>query len=394
MRTGLPALLAALLLIASGATARGAVELRQLSRDDLAALVPNWEMNGAAPGDVLFGNDTIRLLLITADRAEHGLHAGDALLLPATPQPAASPIRFSPAIGGWSKPEVGKTASVAVVRFRRDEGRWSAELSYHARESNPWIDVSTSMRNGQEKQTLELPIVDLLSHGKAKGDVWQTAVELFDKESGLAGGIVPIGIATRAREGNGGVWGISYLSADQSPSLLRKTTLRMTFRGGRPELHPYRPIAVDKEWPRGLRDDSGWHRIRPREERTIRRRLVVANGEEELRPVVEYARSDRTAEVTNGDVQVASEPAPPKRIVGQLRSDSLSISAKPKTTVPATGNLTIEESGPSIREATVLDVDEKSQKAAALPTIRLGGKSAEPMPVPKLPNVEELPPPE
>lgn len=398
-RVWVGALLAAVL---GSLPAEAAVELRQLRDGDYQAELELASRQGAGDGDVLFGNDLIKGVVIAADRPEKGLLAGDLLLLPSGVDRPDAIVRFSPALAGWGKPEVGKNANVAVLRFHHAGGKWNAELTYQVRETTPFIEVSTTVRNTVSGQTLEVPIVDRIVHPSKNGTKreWGALVAASD-DGKYQAALLPPSNQIRARQTGKDLW-IGYVANDPEPGMLKRVGLRL-LRSKNPGIHTFQPVGPDRAWPRDLRVDDGWHRLSPGEERTIKRRLLSASSTEEMKTLVEFSKDDAAPVAVAGQApQPADKGEKKDKIVGTLRirpADAPSEPATPKTArfpklPPATpASIKVEKK----KEAAIKALDpttDEARSAPSLPPLKIEGVDKQPpLPTPALPDIQSLPPP-
>lgn len=278
---------AAVALCAVVPPALAAVELRQLTEDALDQEFPAWRDWGVEPGDVLLRNDLVRVIVFTNDANGRLGRTGACLVLS-----QRDPVRVTPGPAGvWGKAEFGKTNSVAVLRFKRQDANWSAELVFEAHESDPWIEVITTVRNLSKEAVVELPLVDALEPTKPMrltGE--QGSVVYLTGSSGQTSAMTSVKKVFSLGQGPHGVWTAAYLSGDPQTQA-KRSGLRLF---GKPTTNPppLRPIPISEEWHKEGKSVANWFRLTPGSARQVRRRLFSANSDDEARSAVALSQQD------------------------------------------------------------------------------------------------------
>jgi hypothetical protein len=347
-------------------------ELLQLSADSLPREVPHWRELGVQPGDVLLRNELVSAVIFTAERADKSPTIGRCLLTPAAG--AASGIVMHPGpVELWGKAEAATTAQIAAVRFRHQTERFVAELVYTVRDGQPWLEVSTTLRNLDRELILEIPMVDeVYVDGKVDRD-GRHAWYVVPKGTGAVA-IVPVQFALGAYDGPKGLWHVGVIADDPEPSFVKRASARI-FHLNRPT--SFTPVSVNRGWDRDLRDKEHWHRIAPGQERTATRRLVSAASLEDARTLVQFA-----TESPRGGLQAVPTtsglPVPERRIT--TRSSSTAKPAAANANPPAKPQATVSRR-PANRPAN-------ERRPSSTPP---GSAPSRPRELPNLDNGDPLP---
>lgn len=321
-------LLIAISLAMIGSVAFADVTMRQITDADLNSEHQIAKSFGARAGDVLLRNDMIRVIVFTSPTSASPDRTGQCLVLPLDAGSKAQPVRFRPAPAGeWGDVEAGLVSSVAVVRFHRKDAKWNAELVYKLHESDSWIDVSTTLRNQESAQVLELPVVDEL-HLPANAKLDESRARILfvsqpDAKDTLA--VISLDREWNVRADSRQLWALGSVSGDPEPPGFIATNLKLWNRKKQENLPRYNPVASARWWHRSLRNNEDWHRIAPGTERTIDRRLVTSMGMEETKIIAEAIADQKSPLVqlvpSGTDFAPASgRSASGGRIVGQLRN--------------------------------------------------------------------------
>ncbi|MBX9653142.1 hypothetical protein K2Y11_05930, partial [bacterium] len=256
------------------APSMAAVELIQLTPSNLTQYVSSQARQFVHAGDVVLRNGQIQVIILTSPTDSDATRAGRLIIVngpeSATAIPVAS-LQIGPG-SVWKQPEAGDNQTLGVVRFHREEGNWSSELTFRMHEDSGWVEIISKILNKNDSRVLEIPVVDTLTPldgsepaADANGGISMTS------KSGISVSYLAVGGQAMAAEGRGG-WNLGMVSGDETPNMFRRASARMVSLGRAPQLLP---LDASRDWNRQVRERANWYRIEPQKQRTIARRLVV-----------------------------------------------------------------------------------------------------------------------
>ena len=344
VRFPIPLILVVLSIGSIGVKASAEVTLLQLDAARLSARFPNHRDFGINAGDVLLSNDRIAVVVRTAedsspDKKDDGRRStriGGCILLDAVDGIARSidareVVTVLPGPTGiWRKAEAARATHAVVLRFRRREQDWEAELSYRLERNSDSIAIVTTIRNRHDSRTLQAPIVDAWLANDARVQGEGTTVRLDRERAGTSLTLRTGRETVAVRERDDHEWLLGFVSGDPRRSLLTRVTKRIgRFGRGR----SFEPLNADADHDRALQDRDDWFRIAPGKERTVRRTLTFGVAGWKADPLAEIrteddsptsasARSKRSSATTFGGAGA--------RIIGRLRSGPEANRAGPK----------------------------------------------------------------
>jgi hypothetical protein len=307
--------IAAMLLGAaiSATPGRAEIELVQVATTNIDDYVARSSRAIVLPGDVILRSDTITVAVLSTSSRHDPTRAGQCVVFADQGGRATQPIlSFKGGPGStWVAPEAGKSVSVGVVRFHKEEKDWRAELTYRLRDGRPWVEVSTTVVNKNSEQTLELPIVDTLLALDA-GDFGMVENDLtLVSKSGSAIAYVGLGLPAISRQGRLG-WNVTFASEDPLPGVMRRVSTRVMSLGRNST--SILPMEASRDWHRDFKDRKSWFRIPPGQERVLTRRLMVGATKNQLVALLPAAREGSAkgapAPTPAAEPTIIEEPAP------------------------------------------------------------------------------------
>lgn len=367
-------LLVLLISVAYTGSVSAAVRMTQLTSHELATQHTDLAKHGIEAGDVLLENDMIRAVILTAPSEKSPSRVGELMILPLNLNAEGAPLRVSPGpAGGWTDIEAGMVSSVAVIRMHRREERWNAELVFKLHDGSSWVDVSTVIRNTDQNEILEIPVVDEvhLPEGSKFQSGGPKTVFVDQPKHQTTFAVLSLSKSLNVRETSSRQYSLGSISEDPQPRSFLMSGFRLFGRKKPENRDRYQPVDASRDWHRSLRSNDDWHRLQPGEERSIDRKVISSVTISEAKTLAEAVSDFKAPMVqlvpstTNAKV-VAAPEASKARIVGQLRQPT---AAPEPTFAPA-------------EDAPLLEVqaeEDDFQPPAILP--------------PSIEAIEDLPPP-
>lgn len=308
----------------SGSAAHAGVELTRLEAGNLSSAAPETRSLGVAPGDILLSNPFMKVVL-KATAAEDETGIGRAIVWQGLP---ASAVQFDSGIGvDWNAAEAGCNGRVAVVRYRMVQNEWEAALVYKLYDNGPWLDVMLTLTNKHKSANLEVPAMfQLRLPTESKVEQPQGMVWVANGPNRQSAAIFPEGSRFLVQEQSKGLWWLASISGDDEPSVVKRVGRKLPLIRRFTAEPPFRPLEVWRDWPRKAHDRSHWYRIEPGQQRVVHWKIVVGQGDEHTRKLVEFAQTGKEPAIQLIPSEQAQAPQPlppveaPKRIVGHLRN--------------------------------------------------------------------------
>jgi hypothetical protein len=341
-------LLTALTTVAAPSMA--AVELIQLTPSNLTQYVSSQARQFVHEGDVVLRNGQIQVVILTSPTDSDATRAGRLIIVNGPESTTAIPVASLQIGPGsvWKQPEAGDNQTLGVVRFHREEGNWSSELTFRMHEDSGWVEIISKILNKNDSRVLEIPVVDTLTpldgsepSADANGGISMTS------KAGISVSYLAVGGQAMAAEGRGG-WNLGMISGDETPNMFRRASARVVSLGRSPQLLP---LDASRDWNRQVRERANWYRIEPQKQRTIVRRLVVNPAEPQTvsAPKLAPAGAPTKPSTPALDLPVANPVSLPVKeaIVGHRRTMTPS-APQPTVEKPALPGLPHTQSFPKI----------------------------------------------
>jgi len=260
------------------APSMAAVDLIQLTPTNIPQYTSSQARQFVHAGDVVLRNGQIQVVILTSPTDSDATRAGRVIILngadPSTAIPVAS-LQIGPG-SVWKQPEAGDNQTLGVVRFHREEGNWSSELTFRMHEDSGWVEIVSKVLNKNDNRVLEIPVVDTLTPLDGSEPIADSNGGIsVSSKSGVSISYLAVGSQAMAAEGRGG-WNLGMVSGDETPSMFRRASARMVSLGRSPQLLP---LDASRDWNRQVRERANWYRIEPQKQRTVVRRLIVSPAE-------------------------------------------------------------------------------------------------------------------
>jgi hypothetical protein len=321
----------AIVCFVTAAPTWASVRMTQLSEADLQGIYSELSKSGVLPGDVLLENDMIRAVVFATPADSDSGRIGQCLMLPMDATASGEPVRFAPGpVGKWQDVEAGMVSSVAVVRMHRREERWNAELVIKLHDGSSWVDVSTVVRNTDQNEILEIPVVDevFLPEG-TKMETAGPRTAYFDQpKKNTTTAVLASTQSLNVRETEGRRYSLGTISGDPQPRSFIMSGFGLFGRKKPENRDRYQPVDASRDWHRSLRSNDDWHRLQPGEERSIDRKVISSVTITEAKTLAEAVADIKAPMVqlvpsTQRSASAATVTSS-KKIVGSLRGQTVS----------------------------------------------------------------------